>query len=136
MAHNKAPTGVPTSIALECYGPAQVAGNAATAYLSLAMPNKVEQYVELALPEMSSADSPWGRSLVMIDLARSQILSAEADLDYAAAIMIDALNISAGKPMVSLQQRAAEFVHQAIDRWGNLSQLHAIHDALEDLAGR
>ena len=33
------------------------------------MPNKVEQDAELALADMNNTNSPWGRSLVMIDVA-------------------------------------------------------------------
>lgn len=74
------PVGVPSSISLDSYSPAQIAGNAATAYLSLAKPDRVEHYAGLALSEMSDANSPWGRSLVMIDVARSHILNDAADL--------------------------------------------------------
>ncbi|MEU4652175.1 hypothetical protein [Nocardia fluminea] len=69
-----------------------MAGNAATSYLSLAMPNKVEQYAELALADMNNTNSPWGRWLVMIDVARSHVLAEDADLDAAVAIMHDALD--------------------------------------------
>lgn len=71
------PNGVPSSISLECYSAAQTASNAATAYVSLGMPEKVQDYVDLALPDINESDSPWSRSLVLIDLARSQILAKE-----------------------------------------------------------
>ncbi|MFF0493940.1 hypothetical protein ACFYTQ_33385 [Nocardia sp. NPDC004068] len=64
MSQHDVPEGVPSSITLGSYSPAQVAGNAATSYLSLAMPKRVEEYVKLALPEMKETNSPWGRSLV------------------------------------------------------------------------
>ncbi|WP_369028308.1 hypothetical protein, partial [Nocardia farcinica] len=41
-----------SSISLDGYSTAQLAGNAATAYLSLAMPDEVERYGRLALSEM------------------------------------------------------------------------------------
>ncbi|MGW4330538.1 hypothetical protein ACWEKR_32195 [Nocardia sp. NPDC004573] len=130
VSRNEAPDGVPSSISLESYSPAQVAGNAATAYLSLAMPDRVERYVELALPEMSDDNSPWGRSLVMIDLARSHVVSAGGDLDAATGIMIDALDISAGTPMMQVRRRASEFVEDATARWGDASPLRAVRDVL------
>ncbi|NKY28700.1 hypothetical protein [Nocardia gamkensis] len=133
LSHNNAPAGAGSSISLGSYSPAQVAGNAATAYLSLAMPQKVEQYVELALPEMTCTDSPWGRSLVMFDLARSQILAEDADLDSATAIMLDALESCSGNPMMQVRRRCSEFVHDAGARWGETAQLRAVREALASL---
>ncbi|WP_157129319.1 hypothetical protein [Nocardia amamiensis] len=133
MSRNHAPAGVPSSVSLGSYSPAQVAGNAATAYVSLMMPDSVEHYVRIALPEVSDSNSPWGRALVMIDLARARVLSKAADLDYAAALMIDALDISAGKPMMQVRRRASEFVRDATARWGKLPQLAAVSDALETM---
>ncbi|WP_433683409.1 helix-turn-helix transcriptional regulator [Nocardia sp. CA-119907] len=133
MEQNNAPAGAPSSISLGCYSAAQVAGNAATAYVSLAMPIRVEEYVNRALPEMSKSNSPWGRSLVIIDLARSQILSEQADLDYATALMLDALDISEGKPMIPVRRRAAEFAQDVAARWGSSPQLSVVRDALASL---
>ncbi len=133
LTNSGAPEGVPSSISLESYSSAQVAGNAATSYLSLAMPDKVEQYVELALPEMNDTNSPWGRSLVMIDLARSQVLAKDADLDSAAGIMLDALHVSPGKPMLQVRRRGSEFVKDAAARWGESAQLRAVREALASM---
>ncbi|MBF6465715.1 hypothetical protein IU427_11090 [Nocardia beijingensis] len=133
LSDNTAQDGVPSSISLETYSPAQVAGNAATAYLSLAMPKEVEKYVQLALPEMTGTESPWGRSLVMIDLARSHVVSEGADLDSAAAIMLDALQVSVGKPMIQICCRAAEFMQDAGARWGETVQLRTVREALASL---
>ncbi|MFI2344955.1 hypothetical protein [Nocardia gamkensis] len=124
------PIGVPSSISLGSYSAAQVAGNAATAYLSLAMPNRVEEYASHALAEMSEANSPWGRSLVKIDVARSHVLSAEADLDAAADIMLDALDPSRGTLMIQVRRRGLEFVRDAAARWGDTSTLRVIRDML------
>ncbi|MRH91329.1 hypothetical protein GFY24_28460 [Nocardia sp. SYP-A9097] len=135
MADNGAPAGVPSSISLESYSPAQVAGNAATSFLSLARPDRVEQYVELALPEMNDANSPWGRSLVMIDLARSHVLAEDADLDAAAGIMLDALDVSPGKPMMQVRRRGLEFAHDAAAKWGDTAQLRTVQETLASLKG-
>jgi transcriptional regulator with XRE-family HTH domain len=136
MSCNDVPAGVPSSIAFECYSAAQTAGNAATAYVSLGIPEKVQHYVGLALPDISKSDSPWSRSLVMIDLARSLIRSKDADLDRAAALVLEALSISAGRPIISVRQRASEFARDATDRWGNLSQVSAVRDSLSCLEAR
>ncbi|MGW4094193.1 hypothetical protein [Nocardia sp. NPDC004750] len=130
LSHHGSPAGVPSSISLGSYSSAQVAGNAATAYLSLAMPDRVEKYADNALAEMSEANSPWGRSLVMIDVARSHVLSAEADLDAAADIMLDALDPSRGTLMIQVRRRGLEFVRDAVARWGDTSTLRNIRDML------
>lgn len=132
---DSAPDGVPSSISLGSYSAAQVAGNAATSYLSLAMPNRVEQYAELALADMNNTNSPWGRSLVMIDVARSHVLAEDADLDAAVSIMHDALDASPGKPMAQVQRRASEFLHDVAERWGDTSQLKGVRDALASKDG-
>ncbi|MFG2444975.1 hypothetical protein ACGFQG_19085 [Nocardia fluminea] len=133
---DNAPEGVPSSISLGSYSAAQVAGNAATSYLSLAMPSKVEQYAGLALADMNNTNSPWGRSLVMIDVARSQVLAEDADLDAAVAIMHDALDTSPGKPMAQVQRRASEFLRDVAERWGDTSQLKGVRDALASKDGK
>ncbi|WP_159929865.1 MULTISPECIES: hypothetical protein [Nocardia] len=133
LSHHSTQAVVPSSISLESYTPAQVAGNAATAYLSLAMPEKVKQYAKLALPEMNDTNSLWGRSLVMIDLARSHVLAEDADWDAATSIMLDALGVSPGKPMMQVPRRVSEFVHDATARWGDASQLRAVREALANM---
>ena len=126
-------SGTPSSVTLGCYSEAQIAGNAATAYVSLAMADKVEKFVRIALPEMSAAGSPWGRSLVMMDLARSRIISENPDLDHATALMLDALDITSGKPMISLRQRASEFLVEATARWGNNINVRSVREAIAGL---
>ncbi|MFE7720545.1 hypothetical protein ACFU44_16065 [Nocardia rhizosphaerihabitans] len=130
VSRDDTPGGVPSSISLGSYSAAQVAGNAATSYLSLALPNQVERYAELALADMNSTNSPWGRSLVMIDMARSHVLADDGDLDAAVTIMHDALSTSQGKPMTQVQRRASEFLHDVAERWGDTAQLKGVRDAL------
>jgi transcriptional regulator with XRE-family HTH domain len=129
MSRNEVPDGVPSSISLECYSAAQTASNAATAYVSLGIPEKVQHYVDLAFPEINKSDSPWGRSLVLIDLAVSQVRGADADLDQASTLVHDAVTISADRPIISVQQRASEFVRDVVNRWGNVPQARTIRDA-------
>jgi transcriptional regulator with XRE-family HTH domain len=71
LSQNSAPHGIASSITLGCYSRAQAASNAATAYVSLGMPKKVRHYIGLAMPDVTSCASPWGQSLVKIDLAFS-----------------------------------------------------------------
>jgi hypothetical protein len=129
MSRNDVPGGVPSSVTFGCYSAAQTASNAATAYVSLGMTDKVPHYVELALPDISKSESPWSRSLVMIDLALSVIRSKEPDLDRAAGLILDALSISAGRPIISVEQRTWEFIQDATGRWGETRQIGAVRDA-------
>lgn len=130
MSRNDVPGGVPSSISFDCYSAAQTASNAATAYVSLAMPEKVQHYVGLALPEISKSESPWSHSLVLIDLALSLVRAKEVDLDHATALVLDALSISAGRPISSVKQRTLEFARDVRSRWGAVPQASAIADAL------
>jgi transcriptional regulator with XRE-family HTH domain len=136
MSRNDAPSGVPSSITFGCYSAAQTASNAATAYVSLGMAEEVQHYVELALPDISKSESPWSRSLVMIDLALSVIRSKEPDLDRAAELILDALSISAGRPIISVEQRTWEFIRDATGRWGDTPQVGALRDAAATLKAR
>ncbi|MER5647899.1 helix-turn-helix transcriptional regulator [Streptosporangium sp. NPDC002524] len=130
MSRNDVPPGLPSSITFECYSAAQTASNAATAYVSLEIPEKVQKYVDLALPDINSSDSPWSRSLVMIDSAVSMIISKEADMERASALVLDALSISANRPIISIQQRAMEFIRDASQRWGEVRQVAEIRQAV------
>ena len=133
MSRNDVPAGVPSSISFECYSAAQTASNAATAYVSLGIAEKVEHYVNLALPDIRKSDSPWSRSLVMIDLALSKVRAREPELDHAAELVIDAVNISTGRPIISIQQRTSDFIAEVVTRWGNVPQVRAIQDAAATL---
>ena len=136
MSRNDVPSGVPSSITFGCYSEAQTASNAATAYVSLGMAEKVQHYVELALPDISKSESPWSRSLVMIDLALSVIRSKEPDLDRAAELILDALSISAGRPIISVEQRTWDFIRDAAGRWGDTRQVGMVRDAVANLKAR
>jgi transcriptional regulator with XRE-family HTH domain len=130
MSRNEAPNGLPSSISFECYSATQIASNAATAYVSLGMPEKVQQYVKIALPDINKSESSWSRSLVMIDYAISLVPSKEADLEHVSGLVIDALNISADRPIISIQQRTMEFVRQATQRWGAADRFSDIRRAI------
>lgn len=133
MSRNDVPEGIPSSISFECYSAAQTASNAATAYVSLGRADKVQHYIDLAMPDINNSGSAWSRSLVMIDLALSIVRAKEnqeADLDRATELILTALSISAGRPIISVHQRISEFVRDATGRWGNTPQIQAILDAM------
>jgi transcriptional regulator with XRE-family HTH domain len=129
LARQEIPGGVPSSISFDCYSEAQTASNAATAYLSLGMPDKVQHYIALALPEIAKSDSAWSRSLVMIDLASSLIHPAGADLDRATSLMLEALSISSDRPIVAVRQRTSEFLRRASGQWGEVRQVREVREA-------
>jgi hypothetical protein len=126
--------GFPSSISLECYSPAQVATNAATAYVSLGILHMVDKYIDMALPEVERCGSQWTRSLIMLDQAVSLASAARrtSDLDQAAGLATNALALSAGRPIVSVRQRAAEFVSNATDNWGAAKQIDAVREVVAD----
>ncbi|WP_280467624.1 hypothetical protein [Nocardia cyriacigeorgica] len=112
-----------SSISLDGYSSAQLAGNGATAYLSLAMPDEVERYGRFALREMPAEQSPWGWALVQLDMARAHVMSADGDFDAAVTIMGEILDQTNGPFMTPVRCRAMEFVDDAAARWGQLPQL-------------
>jgi hypothetical protein len=98
-------------------------------YVSVGLAEQVRHYIGLAMPDISASGSPWGRSLVMIDLAFSVIQSGDADLERAGGLVIEALGISAGRPVISVRQRTADFIRDATERWGSAPQVDAVRDA-------
>lgn len=125
---NDTPTGIPSSIGFGSYSPSQIASNAATAYLSLGLPDKARQYVDLALPDINRHGSSWSRALVRIDLATALAQSKDADLDHATSLIEDAVNMTRDQPIISVRQRAMEFTQRARQRWGETVQVAAIRD--------
>lgn len=119
-----------SSISIFGYSHAQVAGNAATAYLSLEMPDQVEAHVDKALAEMAPSQCPWGRSLAKIDLARAQLSTSGGDLDYASSLIIEALGSTPGHPTVPVRARATEFARDLASRAGSTAQLATVRDAI------
>lgn len=116
MSKNLAPSGLPSSVSFGSYSFAQTASNAATAYVSLGMPGQVERYVGAALPDVAAFGSPWSRSLLMLDQAAAVVSSRAGDLERAAGLATEALDISARRPIVAVRQRATDFVQEATRR--------------------
>ncbi|WP_432976644.1 hypothetical protein [Dactylosporangium sp. CA-233914] len=132
MARNDTPDGFPSSVSFHCYSPAQTASNAATAYVSLGLADHVDRYIGLALPEVTRSGSPWSRSLVMLDQASALVASKHGDLERASRLAIDAVGLSAGRPIIAVQQRTMDFVRHATRQWGDAKQIRAVHDAVAD----
>ena len=90
------------------YGWARTAANAATAYLAIGDYAKVLSLTRELSSVVEASESDWSRSLVTLDEATALTLGRQADLDYAAAVGINALAASADKPITSVGQRATE----------------------------
>ncbi|MFB9363597.1 hypothetical protein [Actinoplanes nipponensis] len=131
MSQNEVPTGLPSSVSLQCYSSAQTASNAVTAYVSLGDPARVQEFATLALPDIKVSASPWSQALLKIDLSTSMLMARDADLERACRVTMDALKISSGYPIVSIRRRVLEFMGAAERRWGRVSGLDEVRERLE-----
>lgn len=102
------PTGMTSCIDLGPYSWARTAANAATAYLSVGDYARVLTLTKTLKPAVEAADSDWSRSLVTLDEATALTMAAGADLEHAAAVGMEALQISASKPITSVATRTRE----------------------------
>lgn len=73
---------------------------------------------------------------MQIDTAFSLVRAREADLEQATKLVLDALTISAGRPIISVQQRTSEFVRAVIDHWGRVPDVNTILDAASTMKER
>ncbi|CAO5187444.1 Transcriptional regulator [Frankia sp. AiPs1] len=135
LADQDVPSGIVSSIGFGCYSAAQVASNAATAYLALGMPDRVRHHLDRAMPAISVAGSPWSRALVLIDQATAVVQSRQADLEQACGLVGEALDLAQGRPVISVQQRADEFVRYAVGRWDRPRELAPLQAALAPIGG-
>jgi hypothetical protein len=125
---NSGGTGFPSSVTLGSYSRAQVAANAATAFLSVGNADQVEAHLRPVLPEVEIDGSPWTRSLVLIDLASAAAAYGEADLERARSLLSDALSGSAARPVIAVTLRAREAVTAARRRWGSTREVRELRD--------
>jgi DNA-binding XRE family transcriptional regulator len=102
------PVGMASCIDLEPYGWARTAANAATAYLAVGDHEQVLKLTEDLWPVVEASDSDWSRSLVKLDEATALTMCTCADLEHAAAVGVEALEISASKPIASVATRTNE----------------------------
>ena len=102
------PVAMASCIDLEPYGWARTAANAATAYLAVGDHEQVLKLTADLRLIVEASDSDWSRSLVKLDEATALTLQARADLEHAAAVGVEALEISASKPIASVATRTNE----------------------------
>jgi len=108
------PDGVSSCISFGPYSLARTASNAATAYVHLGDKRRVQEHVDQALPAFEASTSKWSQSLVRLDLANVLLLDKRPDVERAAALVQEALTISAGKPITSVLHRTREFLRLAV----------------------
>jgi transcriptional regulator with XRE-family HTH domain len=104
---------VSPSLATDTYCPTRAAANAATAYLALGMPNKVEEYGTQALVAFDAAGLHGPQALSRLDLATASLTGQDPDPDRAAALVIEAMAVTADERFASVNQRALEFLAAA-----------------------
>jgi hypothetical protein len=107
----------------------RIAGNAATAYLSLGQADKVRHYTGMALPVLEAAKAQAGQALTKLDAAASLLLDGAEEPDRAAATASDAVRAGDGLPSAVIAKRIREFLQMA-GRW---SRVPAIADVREEL---
>lgn len=117
VATHSGPAEMTSCIDFAPYGWARTAANAATAYLAIGDYTNVLSLTRQLSSVVESSESDWSRSLVTLDEATALTLGRQADVDYAAAIGINALAASADKPIVSVGKRATELA-VSLQRFG------------------
>jgi DNA-binding XRE family transcriptional regulator/tetratricopeptide (TPR) repeat protein len=124
------PTGTPVSesLSLDSYCTARVAANAATAYLSLGLPERALPFARQALPAFDLAQLHGPRALTRLDLATAYAMSGDTEMQQATDLVGQALTITAATPFASVARRAGEFVRMARPR--------APRRCVDELAGR
>ena len=114
-------------LSFAAYDTSRIAGNAATAYLSLGQADKVRHYTGIALPVLEANDARAGQALTKLDAAASHLLDRTADPDSAATMASEALQAGGGLPSAVIAQRAREFLQMA-GRWTQVPAIAAISE--------
>lgn len=126
--HGVAPELTPC-ISFDPYGYARVAANAATAYVPLGDTGQVLRYTGDVDTAVEQADSDWSRALVRLDVANALLRQQDPDLEQAAVLGQQALEVCAGHPIRSVWQRARE-VQELTVRWSGDPRVTEYADAL------
>jgi transcriptional regulator with XRE-family HTH domain len=112
-------------LAFEPYDTARIAGNAATAYLSLSQPDRVAQYAEMVMPVLATCGAQAGQALTQLDAASAQLTGGSPDPERAAAYAGDAVQAATGLQSAVLARRASEFL-QLTQRWHRTPTLASV----------
>jgi transcriptional regulator with XRE-family HTH domain len=125
------PTTMTSCVSFDSYKWARAAANAATAFLAVGEYDRALDLTSKLQPIVAGSNSDWSRSLICLDEATALTLSEHADLDYAADVGMNALRLSASKPISSIATRATELAKKIQARgkaqYGS-PLLEAVHD--------
>ncbi|MBB5083140.1 tetratricopeptide (TPR) repeat protein [Nonomuraea endophytica] len=122
-------SGVSSCISFGLYSAARTASNAATAYVALRRPDRVQEYADEVLPVFEASESCWSQSLLRLDIATALLLADRPEPEQAASLAIEALTISAERPITSVLTRSRELLHAA-NRWAELPAIREVADTL------
>lgn len=121
--------GVSPCISFGLYSQARTASNAATAYVALRQPERVQEYADQAMPVFESSQSCWSQSLVRLDIATALVVAERPEPEQAGRLVTDALTISAERPITSVLSRSREFLSVA-SRWSKLPEIVEVAETL------
>jgi hypothetical protein len=106
------------------YCPARAAANAATAYLTLGYATRARDFAGQALGAFDRTGSTGPRALTRLDVATAHLQVTRPDVEAAAALVSEALQVD-GRRFEPLAQRSAGFLRVAA-RWDD-------HPAIRDV---
>lgn len=118
-------------LAFEPYDTARIAGNAATAYLSLGATDRVIEYTDTALPALAAYGSRAGQALTRLDAASAHLIGETPDPERAADEVNQAVEAAGDLRSTVIARRAQEFVHTA-ERWQPTPAIGAATDQVRD----
>lgn len=118
--------GVSASLTTGVYCPARAAANAATAYLLLAEPTRVDDHVQRAITAFDEKGLRGPQALSRLDLATA-LLMPGGDLERACAVARQAMTVTGSDAFASVTLRAHEFLALA-QPWHRQPAVREIHD--------
>ncbi|NQE65964.1 hypothetical protein NG2371_00404 [Nocardia gamkensis] len=101
--------GLTPALTFAPYGEARLMANAATAFLSAGEYERCLDYGQQVEDRVAESDSVWSRSLVRLDMATAMLgAGRRRDVEQAAQLGVEALEVSSDRPIRSVWQRAHE----------------------------
>ncbi|TMR90585.1 helix-turn-helix transcriptional regulator [Nonomuraea basaltis] len=123
------PAGVSPCISFGMYSQARTASNAVTAYVSLRQPDRVQEYADDVMPVFEASESCWSQSLLRLDIAAALLAANQPEPEQAARLTVEALTISAERPITSVLTRSRELL-VAANQWASLPEIREVAETL------
>jgi tetratricopeptide (TPR) repeat protein len=124
------PPGVSSCISFGIYSQARTASNAVTAYVSLRQPDRVQEYADDVMPVFEASESCWSQSLLRLDIAAALLAANQPDPEQAARLTVEALTISAERPITSVLTRSRELL-VAAKQWASMPEIREVVETLQ-----